>query len=100
AVQIIRALLAGEGVDLGWTEPSRLLRPRPVPVIVAGSGPRTLRMAGRSADGAVIRIGTDPELVAWGYDEVRAGALAAGRDPDSLFVAGHFHTVIADDPDL
>ena len=100
AVKMIRALLAGEGLDLGWTEPTRLQQPRPVPVIVAGSGPKTLRMAGRSADGVVIRIGTDPDLVQWGYDEFRAGALEAGRNPDDLFVAGHFHTVIADDPDL
>lgn len=100
AVRIIRALLAGEGVDLGWTAPSKLQQPRPVPVIVAGSGPRTLRMAGRWADGAVIRIGADPELVQWGYDEFRAGALEAGRDPESLFVAGHFHTALSDDPDL
>lgn len=100
AVRMIRSLLAGDGVDLGWTAPSKLLHPRAVPVIVAGSGPKTLRMAGRSADGVVIRIGTDPELVQWGYDEFRAGALEAGRNPDELFVAGHFHTAIADDPDL
>jgi 5,10-methylenetetrahydromethanopterin reductase len=100
AVRTMRALLAGEGVDLGWTAPSRLQQPRAVPVIVAGSGPKTLRMAGRVADGAVIRIGTDTELVQWGYDEFRAGALEAGRDPDSLFVAGHFHTALTDDPDL
>lgn len=100
AVTVIRALLAGEGVDLGWTAPSRLLHPRPVPVVVAGSGPKTLRMAGRCADGVVIRIGAHPDLVQWGYDEFRAGALEAGRDPDALFVAGHFHTVISDDPDL
>ncbi len=100
AVKMIRSLLAGEGLELGWTESTRLQQPRPVPVIVAGSGPKTLRMAGRSADGVVIRIGTDPDLVQWGYDEFRAGALEAGRNPDDLFVAGHFHTVIADDPDL
>jgi len=100
AVRVIRGLLAGEGVPLGWTAPSRLEHARPVPVIVAGSGPKTLRMAGRVADGAVIRVGTDPELVQWGYDEFRQGALEAGRDPESLFVAGHFHTVIHDDPDL
>lgn len=99
-VKLIRAMLAGEEVSLGWTAPSRLQQPRTVPVIVAGSGPKTLRMAGRSADGVVIRIGTDPDLVQWGYDEFRAGAIEAGRNPDDLFVAGHFHTVIADDPDL
>jgi 5,10-methylenetetrahydromethanopterin reductase len=100
AVRMIRGLLTGGQVDLGWTAPSRLQQPRPVPVIVAGSGPKTLRMAGRSADGVVIRIGTDPDLVQWGYDEFRAGALEVGRRPEELFVAGHFHTVIADDPDL
>lgn len=100
AITIIRSLLAGEGVDLGWSAPTRLQHHRPVPVIVAGSGPKTLRMAGRVADGVVIRIGTDPDLVQWGYDEFRAGARESGRDPASLFVAGHFHTVITDDPDL
>jgi 5,10-methylenetetrahydromethanopterin reductase len=101
AVTMIRSLLAGDGVELGWTAPSRMEEPRPprrIPVIVAGSGPKTLRMAGRSADGVVIRIGTDPELVQWGYDEFCAGARESGRDPSSLFVAGHFHTVISDDP--
>lgn len=100
ATHIIRSLLAGGAIDLGWTSPSRLMAPRRVPVIVAGSGPRTLRMAGRAADGAVIRMGTDAELVRWGWDELRAGAADAGRDPDTLFVAGHFHTVVTDDPDL
>lgn len=98
AVTTIRALLAGEGVELGWTAPTALLHPRPVPVIVAGSGPKTLRMAGRVADGVVIRVGTDPDLVAWGYEEFCAGAREAGRDPESLFVAGHFHTIISEDP--
>lgn len=100
AVTVIRTLLAGEGVELGWSRPSRLDQARAVPVIVAGGGPKMLRMAGRRADGVVMRIGTDPELIEWGYGEVRAGAIEAGRDPDSLFVALHFHTVIADDPGL
>lgn len=100
ALTVIRALLAGEGVELGWSRPSRLDQARTVPVIVAGGGPKMLRMAGRKADGVVIRIGTDPELIEWGYGEFRAGAMEAGRDPDSLFVALHFHTVLTDDAEL
>ncbi len=57
-------------------------------------------MAGRAADGVVIRIGTDPALVQWGYDEFCAGAREAGRDPARCWVAGHFHTVITDDAEL
>ncbi len=100
AVRTIRALLAGDAVGLGGTAPSRLQQPRPVPVIVAASGPRTARMAGRCADGAVIRFGTDPALIEWGYEEVCAGAREAGRDPASLWLAGHFHTVLTDDAAL
>ncbi|MGH8013534.1 MAG: LLM class flavin-dependent oxidoreductase [Candidatus Binataceae bacterium] len=100
AVRIMRGLLAGEALELGWTAPSRLDRPRHVPVVVATGGPRTLRMAGRYADGVVIRVGADPELLRWAYDEFSAGARESGRDANSLFVAAHFHTVIADDPAL
>ena len=100
AVKMIRGLLAGKSLELGWSRPSRLDNPRPVPVIVAGGGPKMLQMAGRCADGIVMRIGADPELIQWGYDQFCAGARAAGRDPDSLFTAVHFHTVITDDAEL
>jgi 5,10-methylenetetrahydromethanopterin reductase len=100
AVRTIRALLVGEGVDLGWTAPSRLDQPRLLPVIIACGGPRTLRMAGRCADGVVMRVGADPALLRWAYEEFCAGAAEAGRDPSALFVALHFHTVITDDREL
>src|SRR5215470_2467221 len=100
AVRVIRSLLAGEGVDLEWVQPTRIDYARPVPVIVAGSGPRTLRMAGRCGDGTVIRVGTDPELLQWCYEEFCAGAREAGRDPSTLFVGVLFHTVLTEDREL
>src|SRR5258705_9194873 len=81
AVRMIRGMLAGESLSLGWTAPSRLQHPRPVPVIVAGSGPRTLRMAGRPADRRVDRIAAHPPPAPWGSDAFSAVAPAAGRDP-------------------
>ncbi len=100
AVAAIRGLLAGQTIEFRAARPARLDRPRAVPVIIASGGPKTLRIAGANADGAVLRIGADPELIQWGYDEFRAGAQAAGRDPDALFVAVHLHTVITDDQEL
>ncbi len=97
-VRTVRSLLAGEGVEMGWREPTTVDGARPAPVIVAASGPKTLRIAGRSADGAVIRVGTDPELLKWEYRELSTGAEEAGRDPATLFVALHFHTVLSNDP--
>ncbi|MGE0569763.1 MAG: LLM class flavin-dependent oxidoreductase [Dehalococcoidia bacterium] len=99
-VRTVRSLLAGDGVEMGWRERTTVDGARSAPVIVAASGPKTLRMAGRSADGAVIRVGTDPELIRWAYGELAAGAREAGRDPATLFVALHFHTVLSDEPDV
>jgi 5,10-methylenetetrahydromethanopterin reductase len=100
AIRIARTLLRGESVELGWKHSTRLDHPRPVPVIVTAGGPRGLAMAGRSADGVVIRVGSDPEMINWSYQQFRTAAIEAGRDPGALFAAVHLHTVITDDPAL
>jgi phthiodiolone/phenolphthiodiolone dimycocerosates ketoreductase len=58
----------------------------PPPVLVAGSGPRALRIAGEFADGwiALTPIGGDAEKVADGIRTVKEHAERAGRDPESL----------------
>jgi 5,10-methylenetetrahydromethanopterin reductase len=55
-----------------------------VPLYVAASGPRTLHLAGRVADGVVIYTGLQPEIIRDSIARVRAGAVEAGRDPDAL----------------
>jgi len=60
STRTIRALLHGEEVDLGADRPARLPHPRPMPVWIAAAGPRSLRAAGRVADGVFIRAGTHP----------------------------------------
>jgi 5,10-methylenetetrahydromethanopterin reductase len=55
-----------------------------VPIYLAASGPKTLRLAGSIADGVVIRTGLLPEIVRDSINQVRAGAVEAGRDPDSI----------------
>jgi 5,10-methylenetetrahydromethanopterin reductase len=90
AVTIVRALLRGETVhDVGpyaWGEECALrfepLRPDP-PILVAGFGDALLRLAGEIGDGA-LPMATPPESVAHPIAAVRAGAVAAGRDPDEL----------------
>jgi 5,10-methylenetetrahydromethanopterin reductase len=78
----IRALLAGgrarldSGVDsrLAWLDGAR-----PVPIFVAGSGPRMLEAAGRLGDGAIMYTGTDPAILRAGLDCVARGAAQQGR---------------------
>lgn len=55
-----------------------------VPIYLAASGPKTLRLAGAIADGVVIRTGLLPEIVRDSIAQVRAGAVEAGRDPDAI----------------
>jgi probable F420-dependent oxidoreductase len=86
AVQVIRALVAGEhityeGTDLhfpwasGWT----------LPVWIAGYGPMALAMTGRVADGVILQL-ADPDLIRWFAGQVRDAATAAGRDSASIRV--------------
>jgi 5,10-methylenetetrahydromethanopterin reductase len=98
AVMTCRRLLAGERIDVGTNQPARLFRPAPVLVEVAAGGPRTLHMAGRSADGVFLRVGRHPANLRAAVDQVRAGAMEAGRDPAALKVGLVIHTVTTQDP--
>jgi 5,10-methylenetetrahydromethanopterin reductase len=64
-----------------------LAEPRPIPIYVAGSGPRMLRAAGRLGDGAIVYASVSPPILAAAVGEVAAGAREAGRDPAALDVA-------------
>jgi 5,10-methylenetetrahydromethanopterin reductase len=86
----IRRLVAREttrfesGVDgrLAWLE-----RPLPIPLYVAGSGPRMLRAAGRLGDGVIMYVGTAPEILRAGLAYVAEGARERGRGLADLDVA-------------
>lgn len=84
AVRLIRGLTSGETVPtLGV--PLRVWGGGPkVPIMIAGSGPRTLRLAGAVADWAFVTVGTDPLVVRDALGWVREGAIGAGRDPSSV----------------
>ena len=99
ATDLIRRLLAGEQIDVGARRPARLRHASPVPVWIAAQGPKTLRMAGRVADGVFIRVGTARENIEASVDEVRQGAREAGRDPGSIALGLVLHVVLCDDPE-
>jgi probable F420-dependent oxidoreductase len=65
-------------LQLGWarTDP-------PLPMYVAGYGPKALGVAGRLGDGVIIQL-ADPAIVEWIMSTARKAAAEAGRDPDAL----------------
>jgi 5,10-methylenetetrahydromethanopterin reductase len=61
----VRALLRGEPVAFADTDASLswLEAPAPVPIVIAATGPRMIRAAGRIADGVILHHGVSPDLV-------------------------------------
>ena len=99
AIRTIRGLNAGERIAVPAARPAVLRHAAPVPVWVAAQGPKTLRMAGRVADGVFIRVGVHETNLRLAVAAVRAGAAEAGRDPDEIRIGCVFHTVVDDDPE-
>ncbi len=95
--RIVRALTAGEKVELEGTE---IQLPwatgGPVPVWVAGYGPMALAAAGRVADGIILQL-ADPDIIRWCMGFVRAAAEEAGRDPDAIEVMAAAPAYLSDD---
>jgi 5,10-methylenetetrahydromethanopterin reductase len=72
-----RSLLGGGPVSLpegGEAQITWLERPLAVPIYAAASGPRMLDLAGRVADGVLLRSGTAPDMIAGGLRRVADAA--------------------------
>src|SRR5579885_2122887 len=85
ACRMIKAFMNGQAVDWNGKE-LRLEWARsepPIPMYVAGYGPKALGVAGRVGDGVIIQL-ADPEIITWIMDTARRAAEEAGRDPDAL----------------
>ena len=66
------AVVAGREIRLTWPR-------RRVPVYFASSGPRSLRLAGRIADGVLFQVGSEQSFVEYALAHIAAGAAEVGR---------------------
>lgn len=89
AVPVLRDLTAGRSVSINDTDVRLTWRREgaPVPIMMGATGPRNLRLAGALADRAMLQVGVHPDSVAWGIEQVRAGAADAGRDPSEVAIS-------------
>ncbi len=83
-VDTVRRLLAGTAVDMDGSCTVVHGRGKQVPILLACSGPQSLRQAGRIADMVLINVGFSPDVIADAMRWVREGAEAAGRDPAAI----------------
>lgn len=98
AVTVIRELMNGGKVTWNGVEVElKWARGRPpIPLYVAGYGPKVLAVAGRYADGVIIQL-ADPEIIAWIVAQVRRAAEEAGRDPGEIAVMACAPAHVSDD---
>jgi probable F420-dependent oxidoreductase len=93
----VRALTAGETVSLDGTDIQMpWVSQGPVPIWVAGYGPKALAAAGRVADGIILQL-ADPDIIRWCIGFMRKGAEEAGRDPDAIEVMAAAPAYVSDD---
>jgi len=91
-LSVLRPLLRGEEADFTWrgrTSPIRHIMPEAgfvdftdIPLYVSGFGPRSLALAGKHGDGAVLSIPPDPAFMAKIWASVERGAADAGHELD------------------
>jgi 5,10-methylenetetrahydromethanopterin reductase len=97
ATTCIRALVEGrEGTFSGATM-KMTWSARKVPIYFASSGPKSLHLAGRIADGVVFQVGADPALIRRAIEQVHAGAREAGRNPGSVKLCARLGCAVAED---
>ncbi|MGW2514828.1 LLM class flavin-dependent oxidoreductase [Streptomyces scopuliridis] len=94
---LLKALLKGQEWDFGGVM-SRLRDPGPdIPVHLAASGPRNLKLAGEIADGAILLSGVSPKTLANATSHVREGAIAAGRPAGTVSLTVSAFCAVTDD---
>ena len=86
-LRTVRALLAGESVEFDGT-PGRLTfaARRPIPLIMAASGPKAIELAGEVADGVLLLVGFNRGIVERALEYLERGARRSGRRVEDLDV--------------
>ncbi len=80
----IRALIRGDTVVYEGHELRMPWAEFELPIVMACTGPKSLQMGGRIADGILFQVGSDPAFVRYALDNIGRGAEAAGRKLEDL----------------
>jgi 5,10-methylenetetrahydromethanopterin reductase len=68
-----------------------------VPVHVGATGPKTITLGARLADGITLAVGIDPERLRWGVELARAARRDAGLDPGAMSIGAYVPVLVHPD---
>ena len=83
-LRALRELLQGGTYRYGEAEIHTRWVRRPLPLVLAAEGPKTLELGGELADAVLIHTGLTPEILGSSIARVREGERRAGRRPGSV----------------
>lgn len=107
AVEIVRAMLAGNAVDFegdqftaraGPLAADAIAPERQVPIYIAGTGPKMQQLAGEVADGLLTASITTPDFVRYSRQNLVEAAGAVGRSADDIDIGCTLVASIDEDP--
>jgi 5,10-methylenetetrahydromethanopterin reductase len=96
-IGVLRKLMAGETARFDGTDIKVSWPARKVPVVIACTGPRSLQLAGRIADGVLFQVGSDPALVRYARKNIEIGAARAGRDVGEIRLYQRLACAVSED---
>jgi len=96
-IAVIRSLMRGETAIFDGQELKVSWPPREVPVVIACTGPKSLQLAGRIADGVLFQVGADPQLVRYAKKNIAIGAEQAGRNLTDIKLYQRLACAVSDD---
>jgi 5,10-methylenetetrahydromethanopterin reductase len=96
-IEQFRTLTKGDSVNIDGRSIKVATAGPGVPLFLAASQPRMLRLAGALADGIILMGAAQPELTRWQLEHVAAGAAETGRTLENLFVDLWFTISMSDD---
>ncbi len=96
-VEVCHGLLSGATVPYQEGERRRMIKflnpdsgfinlKNPIPICVAGSGPKTLELAGEIGDGAILFGTVGDSLLGYTLSHIRRGAERAGKRMEDLYI--------------
>ena len=95
----VKGLIRGEAVSYrGQNFKSQFPEgpePANIPVYVACSGPKVLKMASQVADGLIVTMGFSPEDISYVRGIIEEGCAEVGRNPDELDIWWNAYIVFA-----
>lgn len=95
----VRALLSSGSAQFHQKE-IRMTWPQdlnPVPIHFASSGPKSLRLGGRIADGVLFQVGAAPALVRYALENIERGASEKGRRLSDLTLSLRLACSVSED---